>query len=293
MNAYYTSMFAISLVLAFVYAILYKKRFNTFITLIFAFVPIADSGYLFLSQATTVNEAIIGIKLSYIGGCFLNLFLVYTILDLCDINLRKWVRILLFLISTFSVCTSFTIGHSAIFYKEITGQLIDNHLVLNKVYGPFHSLYYIQLVIFMVICFSANIYSIKNKRTVSNRIIKLLVLCEFSSVACFFMVKLFSTKIDLIPLGYNCCLILLLLIIHRIALCDVTGSIIETIALNGDTGFISFNYEFEYLGSNALARKIFPDLNELKVDTQASKNPQINKEIISKIKEYIIQRVFI
>lgn len=288
MFAYYSIMFGISLIFAFVYSILYRKRFNTFITLIFAFVPIANFGYFLTNSATSVNEAIIGIKMTYIGGCFLNLFLIYAILDLTEINLKKGHRILLLVISCSTFFPSLTIGYLPIFYKNITGEVVNNHFEMVKTYGIFHTIYYIQVIFYSLICLAANIYSARNKVTVSYKIIRLLFLCEVSAVGCFFIGKLIPIKIDWIPFGYVLCEFILLFIVHRIALCDVTGSIIETIALNGETGFISFNYEFEYLGSNELARKIFPALNTLRVDTKAVKNPEVNEEIISKIKEYVI-----
>ena len=288
MQFYYIMMFSLSLLFGLIYAIVYRKRFNTFITLIFSFVPIANLGYLLINNAATVNDAIAGIKMTYIGGCYLNLFLVYAILDLTEVNIKKGLRILLFLISSFTFLPSLTIGSSTIFYKSITGQLINGHLVLTKQYGLFHTIYTIQLILYLIICFAANIYSIRNKMTVSNKIIRLLVLCEFSTACFFFLGKILPIKIDWIPFGYVISELILLFIIHRIALCDVTGSIIETIAMNGETGFISFNSEFEYLGSNPLARKIFPSLNTLKVDTNACRNPEVNEQIISKIKEFII-----
>ena len=288
MTAFYATLFAFSLIIAFIYAIVFRKRFNVFITMIFAFVPIANLGYLLVNQAESIREAIIGIKISYIGGCYLNLFLIYAILDISDISIKKILKILLFITSTFTFCTTLTIGYYPVFYKDITWQIINGSMVLKKTYGPLHTLYYLHLVIYLLICFTANIYSIRNKMTVSNKIIRLLFLCELSTASCFFIGKVVHSTIDFIPLGYVLSEITLLFIIRRIALCDVTGSIIEAIALNGETGFISFNYEFEYLGSNDLARKIFPVLNHLKVDTSACKNPQVNDEIISRIKEFII-----
>ena len=288
MKDFYLAMFFISLVFAFVYTVVYRKRFNVFITLIFAFVPIANLGYVVINQATVLQEAVIGIKLSYIGGSYLNLFLIYTIIELSDINLKKIYKVLLMLFSTFSIISAFLIGYSTLFYKSISGEIINGNFILHKTYGPLHTVYYVQLILYMLICLGINIYSARKKMSVSNKIIRRLVICELSSTACFFIGKLFLKNLDLIPLGYVVCELVLLLIMRRIALCDVTGTIIETIALNGETGFVSFNYEFEYLGSNALARKIFPALNELKIDKPASKNPQINSEIISNIKEFII-----
>ena len=287
-KSYYCTLFIISLAFTLIYAIVYRKRFNVFITLIFSFIPIATLGYCFISQATDINEAINGIKLTYIGGCYLNLFLVYAILDLSDIKLRKWVRILLFVITSMALLSALTIGRSQIFYKSITGEMVNGLFVIKKEYGPCHSIYYAILVLYILICLAVNIYSLRKKMTVSNKIIKLLLCCELASTFCFFIGKILSTKIELIPLGYIGSAFVLLLVVRRIALCDITGSIIETIALNGETGFISFNYEFEYLGSNTLARQVFPALKDLKIDESACKNAEINKEIISRIKEFII-----
>jgi len=289
LNFYYFTAFALSLIFAFVYAVIYKKRFNVFITLIFAFIPIANFGYYLISKSTSVHEIIIGIKITYIGGCYLNLFLINAILDLSDLNVSKKTRLLLFSISTLTFLPTLTIGYYPLFYKSITGDFVEHQFVITKVYGPFHTVYYIQLILYLLLSIVINIYSARKKLTVSNKIIKLLMLCELSSALCFFLGKLISyPMLDFVPLGYDLSAAILLFIVRRIALCDVTGTIIDSIALNGETGFITFNEEFSYLGSNALARTLFPALNQLKVDKPAFKNPQIKEELISHIKEFII-----
>ena len=64
MKVYYAILFALSLITAGIYAGIWRKRFSSFITLTFAFVPIANLGYVILACAKTVPEAIIGIKIS-------------------------------------------------------------------------------------------------------------------------------------------------------------------------------------------------------------------------------------
>ena len=51
---------------------------------------------------------------------------------------------------------------------------------------------------------------------------------------------------------------------------------------------VSFDDGFHYLGSNDFAKKIYPELAELKVDDSVLKNPELNNGIISKVREYII-----
>ncbi len=288
MKIYYYSLFLISLLLSVIYGCMYRKRFNVLITLLFMLIPPTTLGYALLYTSTHINEAIIAIKITYLGGCFLNLFMVYTIFDLSDIKIKSQYRLILLLISSFSFLSALTIGDSSIFYKSISGQMVNGHIVLKKVYGPLHTFYNVQILCYLIICLSVIFYSIRKKLSVSNKILKLLFLCEFLSIAAFFRNKQINSLYDLMPLSYVLNEVILLLIVRRIGLSDVTGTVIESLALNGETGFVSFDDTFNYLGSNNLAREIFPQLKLLKVDKPANHNPEVDREIISPIKDFII-----
>lgn len=287
MKVYYSAMFILSLIITGIYAGIWRKRFSSFITLIFAFVPITCFGYFIIAFSKTVPEAIIGIKISYLAS-FIHIFLMYAIFNLCNLNLKKWIQMLLLAISTIFFLSALTIGSFGFFYKELTGELIDNQLILHKTYGFVHTLYYIQLFIYMTITISATFYAIRKKNDVSRRNLHYMLACEMIPILIFFTGKLFHLKVDLLPLAYISCEIILLIISRRIVLYDVTETVIETIAFNGKTGFVSFDDGFHYLGSNQFAKKIYPELAELKVDDSVLKNPELNKGIISKVHEYII-----
>ena len=287
MKVYYSMMFILSLIMTGIYAGIWRKRFSVFITLIFAFVPITCLGYFILAFSKTVPEATIGIKFSYMA-CFIHIFLMYAIFNLCNLNLKKWLQMLLLAVSTIFFLFALTIGSHGFFYKELTGELIDNQLILHKTYGFVHTLYYIQLFIYMAITISATVYAIKKKNDVSRHNLHYMLTCEIIPILIFFTGKLFHLKVDLLPLAYISCEIVLLIISRRIVLYDVTETVIETIAFNGKTGFVSFDDGFHYLGSNDFAKKIYPELAELKVDDSVLKNPELNKGIISKVREYII-----
>ena len=287
MKWYYITLFALSILFALIYVSVYRKRFNVFITLIFSFVPIANLGYLLINQSVNIQEARIGIILTYIGGCYLNLFTVYTVFELSAIKIKKFIRILLFLLSTGLLLSVFTIGKSPYFYKSLSGQIIDGNFILTKEYGTLHTVYYILLICYLLICVGVNIYSMKNRVKVSHKIIKLFLIIEICLVWFFFGKQIFNFKVDLIPMGYVVSLFLLFFVIRRISLCDVSGTVIDALAMNGETGFVSFNCDFEYLGSNHIARKIFPELKQLQIDKSATDNPAIDKEIISKIRLFI------
>ncbi len=288
MKVYYSILFVCSLINAGIYAGIWRKRFSVFITLIFSFVPIANLGYALVSLANSVPEAIIGLKIVYIGGCYIHLFLLYSIFHLCNLNIKKWIRLLLLFITSVFFLSVLTIGYNGIFYKDLTADFINGQIYLHKTYGPVHTLYYIQLAVYMLITISAIFYSIKKKNEVSRHNLHLLLACEIICVCLFYGGKLFHLQIELLPFAYIVCEIVLIMISRRIVLYDVTETVIDTIALNGKTGFISFDDGFNYLGSNQMARNLFPELSNLRVDESALKHPELNDEIVNQIRKYII-----
>lgn len=287
MRVYYAILFILSLLVAGIYAGIWRKRFSVFLTLNFSFIPIVNLGYYILASSQTVPEAILGIKISYLGG-YAHIFIMYAIFNLCNLNIKKSIKLILLGISTFFFLSSLSIGSSSIFYKSISGEIVGNNLILHKEYGILHTLYYIQILIYMVITICATIYAFRKKNDVSRCNLRYMLACEAIPVLTFFIGRLFHLKVDLLPLSYVLSEAVLLMISRRIVLYDVTETVIETIALNGKTGFVSFDDSFNYLGSNQLAKNIYPELKELKVDDSVLQHPELSRDVIDNIRKFVI-----
>ena len=287
MKVFYAILFILSLLVAGIYAGIWRKRFSVFLTLNFSFIPIVNLGYYILASSQTVPEAILGIKISYLGG-YAHIFIMYAIFNLCNLNIKKSIKLILLGISTFFFLSSLSIGSSSIFYKSISGEIVGNNLILHKEYGILHTLYYIQILIYMVITICATIYAFRKKNDVSRCNLHYMLACEAIPVLTFFIGRLFHLKVDLLPLSYVLSEAVLLMISRRIVLYDVTETVIETIALNGKTGFVSFDDSFNYLGSNQLAKNIYPELKELKVDDSVLQHPELSRDVIDNIRKYVI-----
>ena len=287
MRVYYAILFILSLLVAGIYAGIWRKRFSVFLTLNFSFIPIVNLGYYILASSQTVPEAILGIKISYLGG-YAHIFIMYAIFNLCNLNIKKSIKLILLGISTFFFLSSLSIGSSSIFYKSISGEIVGDNLILHKEYGILHTLYYIQILIYMVITICATIYAFRKKNDVSRCNLHYMLACEAIPVLTFFIGRLFHLKVDLLPLSYVLSEAVLLMISRRIVLYDVTETVIETIALNGKTGFVSFDDSFNYLGSNQIAKNIYPELKELKVDDSVLQHPELSRDVIDNIRKYVI-----
>lgn len=287
MKVYYAILFFCSLVTAGIYAGIWRKRFSVFLTLNFALIPVVNLGYYIIAASATLPEAILGIKISYLG-IFAHIFIMYAIFNLCNLNIKKSIRLILLAISTFFYLSSLTIGSYPIFYKGLSGEMIGNNLILHKEYGILHTFYYIQLFIYMVLTIASTVYAFRKKNDVSRQNLRYMLACEAIPVLTFFIGKFFHLRVDLLPLSYVLCEIVLLMISRRIVLYDVTETVIETIAFNGKTGFVSFDDSFNYLGSNQIAKNIYPELDDLKVDDSVLKHPELSRDIIENIRKYVI-----
>ena len=287
MKVYYAVLFILSILMTGIYAGIWRKRFSLFLTLIFAFIPVINLGYYIYAASQTLPEAIIGIKLSYLG-IFVHVFIMYAIFNLCNLNLKKWIRLILLSVSAFFFLSALSIGSLPIFYKGITAELINGQLLVHKNYGFLHTLYYIQMFIYMILTLGATVYAFRKKNDVSRHNLRYMVACESIPVITFFLGRLLHLKVDLMPLSYVLSEAVLIMISRRIVLYDVTETVIETIAFNGKTGFVSLDDSFHYLGSNKIAKEIFPELTQLRVDDSILANPELNEDLIKNVREYII-----
>ena len=287
MKVYYEILFVVSVILAGIYAVIFRKRYSIYITLIFLLVPITIRGYILQSTAEVVGQAISGVKLAYQGASFLLLFMMFTIFDLCNLNLSKKSKFFFFILSWLMYAPVLTVGSGPWFYKSISLEFVNGQPVIVREYGLFHTVFYIFLATYLAITISAIVYALRKKKDVSKKNLLILLFCEGAGILFYLGPHFFHAKIDLSTLSYLLTEIILLVIITRISLYDITETAIDTISMNGGTGFVSFDNKFSYIASNKLAKQVFPSLQDLWVDSNAAKNEELYSELISKIKDFI------
>ena len=268
---YYEILLFMSVGLTLIYAFMWHKHFDVHFTLVFAFIPISILGIVLCTRAETLEAAITANKMTYIGGCFLILFIMQSVFGLCSIKMPRLLKVLFLAISSTLLGLVAFFDHP-LFYKSVTLDRSKGYTRLVKNYAFMHSVFYAVIVIYFVITIAGLAYSYAKKRSVSRTILKLLILPEIVCVICFFGGRAITTKVELIPLGYVFAQIMYLIIVHRICLYDMDDTVVDSLVMKGDTGFISFDFKFNYLGSNDTARGVFPELSQLTVDKPASRS---------------------
>ncbi len=285
---YYPGLLLASIVMTSMYMFIWKKHDDVHITLFFTLAPLINLGYLFLSTARTLDAALNAIKISYIS-CYVQMIIMLAIFSLCRIELKRWVKLLIMILTTFTFLSTLTIGHAPWFYKDAELGSINGITVVHKVYGPIHSVLYGVIILYFLIGIVAITYSRLRKRQISRRLLSLLLLPQILCMVSFFGSRMLFPEIEVLPAAYVFAELVYILIVRRINLYDVTDVVIDSMIQSGDTGFITFDSRFNYLGSNETAQKILPSLRNLAVDLSLKEDPEMNELILPWLRQYVAE----
>ena len=245
---------------------MWHKHFDVTLTMVFTLVSISCLGYVMYSHSETLGEAVLANKIIYLGGSFLQYFIMLSILNICEIKLNKWIKKILFVYCIIMYASVLTIGYKSLFYTNISFSIIDGTPVLSRDYGFMHSIFYGIIIIFFIISLIAIVYSYFKKKQVPRSIIYMLFFPDLVSLLSYFVGKSLTKLYDFIPAAFVFAEIMYLLISYRLCIYDIDDTVVESLVQNGDTGFIAFDNKTRYVGSNETAKKILPVLDELHVD---------------------------
>lgn len=275
---FYGSLFVVSLICAAIYIFMWHKHFNVDLTLCFTLIPISILGYYVSSVVRTLEGAVLAQQIIYIGGIFLQLFIVLCIFNLSHINIPKVLRTIAFIVCCVVYASVLTIGYNGLFYKSLSFEMVDGRGLLIREYGFMHTVFYVLVCVFLIAGISAIVYAWIKRKDVPRSVLLLLIIPDAICVITFFVwLKIFKNSIDLVPLGYVISEIVFLFIAYRMNLYDVSDTVIDSYVQEQKVGYISFDFKFCYLGSNDVAKALVPELKDTAVDEMFGYKPSQRK----------------
>ncbi|MCR5743588.1 MAG: HD domain-containing protein [Lachnospiraceae bacterium] len=277
--SYYMVFFILAVLMAVIYVFLWNRHFDVNMSVIFLLIPIINLGYCFQMMGRDAGTVVVGLKISYLGGCFLPYFMLMCVLNVCDINVKNLYKTFAFIWCCTLFLSVLTIGHTEIFYNVLGYEDRGNKLHILREYGPMHTAVYISIIAFFAVGLVAIIYSLFKNREVSRTTIVFLMLPEVVCFFSFFNFTIADRDYELVPVTYVLAEVTYLIIIHRITLYSVSDMLVETMVETGDTGFIMMDFKSKYLGSNETAKSIIPELYNIRIDEKFKGNEVFNKTV--------------
>lgn len=242
--------------------------------LMFVSVTVSNAGYLALVTAENIEEAVLANQISYLGGCFLPLFMLQVICELCDVKMNKIMVVISCLYSIVILGLSMTIGYSSIYYEDVHIEQYLGATRLVKEYGTFHVLYTILLAGYLIACLIVIIYSFFKKRNVSYRSTVTIFLAEIFVLCTYTFERVFHSEFEWLAFAYIIFEVVVLMLFRHTTMYDIMGNIVNAQNHEESFAYIVFDLNHHYIGNNALAERFFPELKDIRVDSSISKDKQ-------------------
>lgn len=163
MSLIYGAVALFSFVLLAAYCVFAYKKEVWFVFL-FLSVSVINAGYFFLSVSKTLDAALWANRISYLGSVFLPLIMLVIIMKECKIHYKKRFIGMLFTVSILIFLLAASPGILDVYYKSVSLATINGISVLEKVYGPLHSVYLFYLVFYFGFMVAVIIYSSIEKK---------------------------------------------------------------------------------------------------------------------------------
>lgn len=199
------SIYAITTILSLALLIgcwlLIRKRDKWFI-LLFSSVFIVNTGYLALALSRDLETALMANRLSYLGSVFLPLSMLMIIMNVCHLNYRKRLPGCLFGLSTLVFLVAASPGILDIYYKEVSLAIVNGVAVLNKVYGPLHSLYMVYLLGYFAAMVLVTFRASAKKKITSTMHAVSITMAVFVNIGVWLLEQFVHFDIELLAVSY-------------------------------------------------------------------------------------------
>ncbi|MCR5686053.1 MAG: hypothetical protein K6G81_11685 [Lachnospiraceae bacterium] len=250
----------------------WNPRVSIYISVVFTLTPIIEAGYLMFSLSKNVQEAVLALKITYLGGCFSQLMILLSALFICKTGFKNWMEAVLIAFGLILYGGVLTIGYSDIFYRSVSYELTaDGVVMLNKEYGPLHTVFYAMLLIYMLLIVIVLIYTeLKKRKDVPTKTIMVYIVMEVLAMGSFFLGRMASKKIELMAADYVVTMISFLVIMIYDRLYHVAHLAADEHLASCGHGFVTFDKNRNFIEANKAACDAFPELNDLKVDKPMS-----------------------
>lgn len=282
---YYDTFVGIAGLMMLIFILRWRKNASFEYMFTFALVPVVNLGYSWLAHSQSLGEALLANKLTYIGGCFLHLFLLFGIISLCNIKLSSFIRTGIVFIAFLMYGCVLMMGRNGLFYKSVDFKIENGVGTLVKEYGPLHTVFYVYMIMIMAFGVGVLIYAMLFRPDTSVRNLYVLIVLDVISVTVFFGSRAISKSIGIdveaMPAFYVLAEVVFLVLFRRIKLYDISSGIAETLLEEGNDGIICFDRNKRFLVANKTAKKAIPPLASAKADTPLDRNQFEYETILS------------
>ena len=189
-----------SLILVAASCLIHKRDLKLILLSIFVF--LCNAGYFFMSISRTLEGALMGNRVAYLGSVFLILFMLLIIMEVSGVKPVKSVQVLLLCISAVVFSITATGGITDIYYKDVELVIINGTAKLVKEYGPMHSVYYVYVFVFFLAMICVILYSVLKKKAGAGKYAAFFATAVLGNIGIWFSEQFLSENFEFLSISY-------------------------------------------------------------------------------------------
>ncbi len=221
-------------------------------------------GYLFELKADNLNDALIAVKISYLGKPFIVLCMFLFVLEYCNVTLPKWMEFLIILYQASLTVMVHTCEHHRLFYNSIsfTEEGMFPHIVFG--HGFFYNLYTGVLVLYCIVILSICIrkYRVIESKNEKIQIYLILLMMFFAASTLLLFFSGVCQGYDCTLFGYLFATLCQLELMFRYHLFDTITLAKEQALDSLRDGIVVFNNSDMILYLNQQAKTLIPETEQ-------------------------------
>ena len=269
----------LSMLSTFALVLFSRRGSNTLEILISVCVMLSNIGYFILSCSRNLQEAVLANSLSYLGGVFLPLLIVYVLIDCSDSKIPTWFSISILLINIVIFLSTMVTDRLPFFYSSIKFVHGDPSMLIKEP-GTIYYIRYIVLAVEVGLAAFFTILTYLGKRNASFRIMMIYAGSLVGVMLVYLARRIFNMKYDLVPFFYLICTLILDYVVARSTIYNVTLSVQEKIDELSTYGYLVFDRKFRYVGSNSASEKYFPEIKNVRIDSKIIAKDYAMKQLL-------------
>ena len=227
-----------------------------------------NAGFLLELMSRSKEEAMIAIKVEYLGGAAVAIFFMMFIFNYCGRKEHKVIERILLLCALAVIVMVWTGDYHNLYYSSVEFVHMGAYPHVKLTYGPG---FYFYMLTCTIIPWAVSVYTLiktilneKSKRR-SGKLWGIIGGATFSfTVLILYLFKLFPEGYDPTPLAMALMFSVLVLLVWNRKDFDLSRTATEEVLNSLGHCMITVNEHYEVLMSNAFAKKLFPDIKQFK-----------------------------
>lgn len=201
MTALYGAAAALATVLLAGYCIFVRKK-ELWVLFLFFCVTVVNVGYLLLAMSTALEMALMANRVAYLGSVFLPLTMLMIILRATKTSYPEWLAWLLLAVSGVVLFVAASPGYLDIYYEDVTFAVVNGVGTLEKVYGPWHSLYLFYLLGYFAAMITVIVRAHSQKRIESSAHAVILLTAVLVNICVWLVEQLVRIDFEMLSVSY-------------------------------------------------------------------------------------------